>query len=402
MSQSFSELGIGAPLTAALHKSGITVPTEIQARVIPLVLAGQDVLGQSATGTGKTLAYLLPLLQRIDCAKRELQAVILAPTYELAIQIQRQLEQLIQTAALNIVAAPMIGNVNIARQIEKLKEKPHIIVGSSGRILELIQKRKITAQTIKSIVLDEADRLLEDQNFRSVQAVIKTALRDRQLLLFSATVNAGTIERAKEFSAGFAVVRAIGETAAKPDIEHLYVVTEHRDKIEELRKLVHGLNMERGLVFVNKSDAIALTTAKLNYLGLTAAGLHGGSDKLDRKRALEDFRAGRVKLLVASDVAARGLDIAGIDYVVHLDVPDDPQLYLHRSGRTGRAGKHGVAVAIVARQEKWIVEKLEKSLKLKLKAKQISRGQVLDAGERPAGKHTSRTKPGQAAKHNKR
>lgn len=402
MSQSFSELGIGAPLTAALHKSGITVPTEIQARVIPLVLAGQDVLGQSATGTGKTLAYLLPLLQRIDGAKRELQAVILAPTYELAIQILRQLEQLIQTGALNIVAAPMIGNVNIARQIEKLKEKPHIIVGSSGRILELIQKRKITAQTIKSIVLDEADRLLEDQNFRSVQAVIKTALRDRQLLLFSATVNAGTIERAKEFSAGIAVVRAIGETAAKPDIEHLYVVTEHRDKIEELRKLVRGLNMERGLVFVNKSDAIALTTAKLNYLGLTAAGLHGGSDKLDRKRALEDFRAGRVKLLVASDVAARGLDIAGIDYVVHLDVPDDPQLYLHRSGRTGRAGKHGVAVAIVASQEKWIVEKLEKSLKLKLKAKQISRGQVLDAGERSAGKHTSRTKPGQAAKRNKR
>lgn len=378
MSQAFIELGIGIPLAAALQKSDITEPTPIQAQVVPLILAGQDVIGQSATGTGKTLAYLLPVLQSIDAAKRELQAVVLAPTYELAMQIHRQAELLIQHSALNIAVLPVIGNVNIARQIEKLKEKPQLIVGSSGRILELIQKRKISAQTIKSIVLDEADRLLEEQSFSSVKAVVKTALRDRQLCLFSATMNAGAIERAKEFSDQFVIVREAGAAAAKPDISHMYVVTEHRDKIEELRKLVHSLNIQRGLVFVNRGDSIGLTTDKLNYLGLKAAGLYGGTKKLDRKKALEDFRDGRVRLLVASDVAARGLDIAGIDYVVNLDMTDEPQVYLHRTGRTGRAGNSGVAVSIVARQEKWMVEKLEKSLRFKLAAKQITRGQVSD------------------------
>ena len=379
MSEEFIQLGLGDPLATALQKVAITVPTAIQAKVIPLVLAGKNVIGQSATGTGKTLAYLLPILQKIDTSKREIQAMVLAPTYELAIQIQRQIELLIQHSGLAIQAAPMIGNVNIARQIEKLKDKPHIIVGSSGRILELIQKRKISAQAIKMIVLDEADRLFDDQNMSSVKAVIKATQRDRKMFLFSATMPAKTIERAKEFLEEYEMVKTIGAADTKPDIDHLYVTTEHRDKLEELRKLVHALKVERGLVFVNKSDDIEITTAKLNYIGLKTAGLHGGSGKLDRKKAIDDFRAGRVQLLVASDVAARGLDIAGVDVVFNLDLPDDAQLYLHRVGRTGRAGRKGTAVSIVARQEKELIERFEKSLKLQISAKQVVHGRVFDA-----------------------
>jgi len=184
MSEPFIKLGLSKELAQALQDSRIETPTPVQQQVIPLALTGKDVVGQSATGTGKTLAYLLPLLQKIDAGRRETQAIVLAPTHELAIQIQRQLEELIQKSGLPIASAPMIGNVNISRQIDKLKEKPHILVGSSGRILELIQKRKLSAQTVKTIVLDEADRLLDDNNRDSVKAVIKATQRDRQLMLF--------------------------------------------------------------------------------------------------------------------------------------------------------------------------------------------------------------------------
>jgi superfamily II DNA/RNA helicase len=188
MNNTFTQLGVGEALANGLQKAEITQPTGIQTQVIPLVLAGKDVIGQSATGTGKTLAYLLPLFLKIDSSKREMQALVLAPTYELAMQIQKQVELLAANSGLPVTSLPIIGDVNIVRQIEKLREKPHIIVGSSGRILELIQKRKISAHTIKTIVLDEGDRLLGEQNLEGVKAIIKTTQRDRQLLLFSATI----------------------------------------------------------------------------------------------------------------------------------------------------------------------------------------------------------------------
>jgi superfamily II DNA/RNA helicase len=393
MSEAFTRLGLAEPLAAALGKLAVTTPTAIQEQTIPLILAGKNVVGQSATGTGKTFAYLLPVLQNLDPAKREVQALVLAPTYELAMQIYRQVELLQQHSGLTIQAASMIGNVNIARQIEKLKEKPQILIGSAGRILELMQKRKISAQTIRTIVLDEADRLFDDQNLTSVKAVIKSTFRDRQLLLFSATVTAKTLERAKEFVETFELVKAGGAASEKPDIRHLYVISEHRDKIEALRKLAAALKMERGLVFVNKTDDIEITTAKLNYMGLKVAGLHGGNEKLDRKKALDDFRAGRIQLLVASDIAARGLDIAGVDTVINLDMPDNAQLYLHRVGRTGRAGRSGTAVSIVAVQEKAAIEQFAKSLKLQITAKQLAHGRLFDAGLRVKSSGRAKSKP---------
>ena len=379
MAATFEELGISPLIAAGLAKAGITVPTLIQEEAIPRILGGRDIIGQSPTGTGKTLAYLLPLFQRIDPVKKEIQAIILAPTHELSIQIQRQAELLAANSGIAVTSVPIIGNVNIARQIDKLKEKPHIIVGSSGRILELIQKRKINAATVKTLVLDEADRLLDDQHVESVKAVIKTTLRDRQLLLFSATITPAAAARAREFVRDPEMVAAKGQEKVATGIEHMYVVADERDKMEALRKLARMIQGERGLVFVNRSEAIEMAVAKLNYLGLSAAGLHGSSVKTDRKQALEDFRSGRIQLLVASDVAARGLDIQGVDYIFNLDLPEDPQVYLHRTGRTGRAGREGIAVSIVSPREAACINKIEKALNIAIAARRLSRGMVVEA-----------------------
>lgn len=379
----FEKLGIASPLAEGLQKAGINLPTAIQARVIPLALTGRDVIGQSATGTGKTLAYLLPLFQKIDFTKREMQAMILVPTYELAMQIHKQIELLAANSGLPVSSAPIIGDANIARQIEKLKEKPHIIVGSSGRILELIQKRKISAHTIKTIVLDEGDRLLGEQHLNSVKSVIKTTLKERQLMLFSATVKPAAVELAQSLMREPELVR-IAVTEDKPDIDHVYFVTELREKMDILRKFVRSLDGQRALVFINRPDNVEVTVSKLNYQGLKAAGLHGSAGKEDRKRALDDFRSGKVQLLVASDVAARGLDIAGVDYVINLDMPDEPQIYLHRAGRTGRAGRRGMAASIVTAGETAYIEQCEKALKIAMQRKDMVRGGMIDRKAKPA------------------
>lgn len=379
MSNSFTEIGVTELLAAGLGKAAISLPTGIQAEVIPLALFGKDVIAQSATGTGKTLAYLLPLFQKIDVAKREMQAIILAPTHELAMQIYHQIETLAKNAGLPVTAAPIIGKVNITRQIDVLRGKPHIIVGSSGRILELIQKRKINSQTIRTIILDEADRLLDDTNWASVKAVVKTTLRNRQMLLFSATITSSALERAKEMMPDPEVIIVKGQADVPSDISHMYFLAEQRDKIEVLRKLAARLNVERALVFINQSEAIETTVMKLNYHGLTAAGIYGTAMKADRQKALEDFRSGKVRLLVASDLAARGLDIPGVAYVFNLELAEDPQTYLHRVGRTGRAGQSGTAISIVTRKEAELIHKFEKVLKITAYAKQMLRDKIVDS-----------------------
>jgi superfamily II DNA/RNA helicase len=384
MSESFISLGLQEAFIEGLKKTAITSPTQIQTEVIPAALQGKDIIGQSATGTGKTLAYLLPIMQRIDTGKRETQCFILAPTHELAIQIERQIVELAQNAGLPITATPIIGNVNIARQIDKLKEKPHIIVGSSGRILELIKKKKIVAQTVKTIVLDEADRLVDESNFGSVNDVIKTTLRDRQLMLFSATFPPAIIEKAQAFMKEPVVLKAAGVAEVPKDISHMYFVTEYRDKIELLRKLTYHLEIKRALVFINKSENIAEMTEKLVYHGLKAAGLHGSALKNERKKALDDFRSGKITLLVASDIAARGLDIQGVTHVFNLDFPEDHEIYQHRVGRTGRLGQSGTAISLVTKNEALRLKKFERVLKIAISEKKLIKGKMVDAAPHKA------------------
>jgi superfamily II DNA/RNA helicase len=383
MNSLFNSLNLSEALTIALKAEGIFEPTAIQEKSIPLILAKKDMIGQSETGTGKTLAYLLPIFQAVDTQRRETQGLILAPTHELALQIHRQIERLAQNSKLPITSAVIIGNVNITRQIEKLKEKPHLIVGSSGRILELIQKRKISAQTIKTIVLDEADRLLDDHNRKTVEAVIKTTLRDRQLLAFSATMAPVILERLKVLAKNPEVVSVSQQTQVASTVSHQYFLTEQREKFEVLRKLVRIINPERALVFINKSEEIEATVEKLRFHRLDAVGIHGSTVKSDRGKAITEFQSGKHQLLVASDLAARGLDIPGISHVFNLDLPEDPQLYLHRVGRTGRAGQSGIAISIVNERELGQLKKVENRYRIHVDEKAMSKGAIIDSRRKP-------------------
>lgn len=391
MQTSFEQIGLDKKLVAGLAKAAITIPTPVQTAVIPEVLEGRDVIGHSATGTGKTLAYLLPLFQKIESGKREVQAVVLAPTHELVMQIFRQAELLAQNSGVPVAAAAIIGEVNIARQIDKLKEKPHLLIGSAGRLLELIQKRKINAQTIKTIVLDEADRLLDETNRAAVAAVIKTTQKDRQLLLFSATIPQETLAAAAQWLREPVHAAIRNDSPLPSGIAHMYFLAEARDKVVVLRKLLAGIQPERALVFVNTAPAIAETVAKLNFHGVAAAGLHGSANKAERKAALQDYRDGRVRILVASDLAARGLDIDGVENVINLDLPETAQAYLHRAGRTGRAGATGRVFSIVDKAEARRIPSLRKSLRISIAEKHLSYGEIVD----PAKPGTT----GKPAKH---
>jgi len=378
MQKSFNQFELDELLVAAMKQEGIVEPTEIQIQTIPLILDARDVVGQSETGTGKTLAYLLPIFQKIDTLKRETQAMILAPTHELAIQIQREIELLANNSGLSVTSVAIIGNVNITRQIEKLKEKQHIIVGSSGRILELIQKKKISSQTIKTIVLDEADRLLDENNSQTVKGVIKTTLRRTQLLMFSATLPAVTLQAAAELLKNPEVVRVTEKVMIAPTITHMYFLAEQRDKIEVLRKLVRMVIPPRALIFINKSEEIEKMVEKLKFHGLEAEGIYGGASKINRRKAMDEFKSGKISLLVASDLAARGLDIKGITHIFNLDLPEDPQLYLHRVGRTGRAGESGIAISIVTSKEVSYLKRLETMFEISVCPKEMLQGKIVD------------------------
>lgn len=380
MINTFDKIGLDFRLAEGLFKQGITEPTAIQEKTYKLALENKDIIGQSPTGSGKTLAFLLPIFQRIDAGKREMQAIILAPTHELVMQIDRQIKLLSENSGIPVTSAAIIGEVNITRQIEKLKEKPNIIAGSPGRVLELIKRRKINAQTVRIIVIDEGDRMLDEHNLGTVKDVIKTTLRDRQLMLFSATISDKTINTAMELMKDPQVIRIDDEGKINPNIDHIYMVAEQRDKIAVLRKLVAAIKPEKAIVFLNKSEEIQLTAAKLQHHQLSAYDISGSASKEERKKALEGFRKGDIKLLVASDIAARGLDIKGVTHIINLDLPEDSKGYLHRIGRTGRMGEAGTAISIVTEKETALIRKYERDLGISIFPKEMYKGAIVDAG----------------------
>lgn len=392
MTATFTDLKLNESLIQGLKKQNIEKPTNIQANAIPPALENKDIIGQSQTGSGKTLAYLLPIFHKVDSSKREMQAIILAPTHELVMQIDKQIKTLAENSNIPMKSISIIGNVNIDRQVEKLREKPQIIVGSAGRILELIKKRKINAQTVKTIVIDEGDRLLDINNIAVVKDVIKTTQRDRQLMLFSATVNERTMTISKEMMKEAVVIKAEEQEQLNPNVEHLYFVAEQRDKIEVLRKLIASMKPERAIVFINKSEEIDNTTSKLKFHKLNAMGIYGAAEKQDRKKALEGFRTGKIQLLVASDLAARGLDIQDVLYIFNLDLPEDPKEYLHRAGRTGRMGKQGLVLSIVTEKEAEQLKKYKNSFGLNIIHKEIYMGAIADPGTKQEVKKTSKSK----------
>jgi len=374
----FSEINVNADLIAALAKQKIIEPTPIQAVAFPVLLAGKDAYLNAETGTGKTLAYLLPLFCRIDPKVSATQLVVVAPTHELALQIQRQCCDLAVNAGWPISTLLLIGGTLIDRQVEKLKKKPQIVVGSPGRIRELIQLGKLKAHLVKSLVIDEADRLLVEESLPAIRDLLHVLPRDRQLVFVSATQqpeSAGVI-------ASLAPSLVMLQTAAvpmNPDIEHFGMVCEERDKPDVLRSLLHALQPERAIVFVHRTETAEIVAAKLAYHHVSVAQLHGAFDKGDRKQAMDDFRGGRATVLIASDVAARGLDIPGVTHIFNLDAPTLSKAYLHRVGRTARAGASGVAFTLFTEAETQLARRYEEELGIVVRRVRLREGQLLEA-----------------------
>jgi superfamily II DNA/RNA helicase len=367
-------------LVAALAKQQITEPTAIQIAALPVLLAGKDAYLNAETGTGKTLGYLLPIFCRLDATEAATQVLIVAPTHELAIQIQRQCCDLAQNAGWPIRSLLLIGGTSMDRQIEKLKNKPHIVVGSPGRIHALISMGKLKAHTVRSVVIDEADRLLVEESLPAILAIIQAAPRGRQLIFASATEQRECATTIATLAPDLVMLKA-GVTPVNENIEHLYLVCQERDKPDVLRKLLHALRPERAMVFVHRNETAENVAAKLAHHQIPVADLHAAFDKRDRKRAMDDFRSARVRVLIASDVAARGLDIIGITHIVNLDVPTQSKAYLHRVGRTARAGAKGQAVTLMTRDEVRLVRRYESELGIVMRHVRLREGRVIAADE---------------------
>src|ERR1700677_5109428 len=357
----FTDLSLPSDLIAALSKQQILDPSPIQIAAIPPLVAGKDAYLRAQTGTGKTLAYLLPLFTRIDPAQVATQVVIVAPTHELAIQIHRQSCELALNATRAIRSVLLIGGTATDRQIDKLKGKPHVVVGSPGRIVELIERGKLKTAHIRAVVIDEADRLLSDESLNWIQKIVSAAAPARQLIFASATIEQQT-RRVLETLAPDVVMLRAGAAAVNENIEHLYLVCESRDKPDMLRKLLHALNVPRSIVLVHRNDVAEQVASKLTHHKLAVADLNSELSKMDRKRAMDGIRSGAINIMIASDLAARGLDIPAVTHVFNLDVPTMSKAYLHRVGRTGRAGAQGIAVSLLTEIEARLVRRYERDL----------------------------------------
>jgi superfamily II DNA/RNA helicase len=373
----FSELNIKGKIVDGLEKEGITIPTDIQIETINQLIENKDLVASAITGSGKTLAYLIPSFERIMPESKDLHTIVLAPTHELVVQINNVIRVLAKNSEHEIRSTTIIGNVNIKRQIESLKLKPHIIVGTPGRVLELIKLRRIKAHQVKTIVLDEADKLLSDNNIDMIKSIIKTTLKERQLVAVSASISNLCRDKAVELMKEPLLINLTGKNVNK-NIEHFYIVSQKRKKIDVLRSIIHGLEPEKAIVFINKNELIQDVMERLIYHKISVVGMFGNATKDFRKKALDDFKSGKSNILISSDLVARGLDFQNVTHIINLDLPEDTNEYIHRAGRTGRVDAKGVVVSIVSEKEITNLKKIEKINGIQIKLKSMFMGDMVD------------------------
>ncbi|MDG3075597.1 DEAD/DEAH box helicase [Bacillus halotolerans] len=353
--------------------SGFEKPTPVQEQAAQLIMEGKDVIAESPTGTGKTLAYALPVLERIKPDQKHPQAVILAPSRELVMQIFQVIQDWKTGSELRAVS--LIGGANVKKQVEKLKKNhPHIIVGTPGRVFELIQAKKLKMHEVKTIVLDETDQLVLPEHRETIKQIIKTTLRDRQLLCFSATLKKETEDVLRDMTKEPKVLKVERSKAEAGKVKHQYIICDQRDKVKLLQKLsrLHGM---QALVFVRDIGNLSVYAEKLAYHHVDLGILHSEAKKMERAKIIKAFEQGEFPLLLATDIAARGLDIENLPYVIHADIPDEDS-YVHRSGRTGRAGKEGNVLSLVTRMEESKLKKMAKKLGVELSEAVYSGGNL--------------------------
>jgi ATP-dependent RNA helicase RhlE len=342
--QSFADLGVSSPVLSALEKRGFTEPFAVQRLVIEDVLAGHDVLAQSPTGSGKTIAFGVPLIDRIAAESRRPAGLILAPTRELACQIVDELYEIAHSRALSV--APVYGGVGIQAQARKAA-KAHIVVATPGRLEDLIQRRELSLAHIQVLVLDEADRML-DMGFKpAVDRIVKQTPDDRQTMFFSATLEGAIGQVAKSYTHDARRHVHTPAVERKSDVQHRFVHLAHADKVDTLIRELNETERGRTLVFVRTKRGADRLVQRLGKSRIKAAAMHGNKSQSQRQRALREFESGKVDTLVATDVAARGIDVPDVTHVINYDAPEDRDTYVHRVGRTGRAGATGAGVSFV-------------------------------------------------------
>ncbi|MCA8924971.1 MAG: DEAD/DEAH box helicase, partial [Planctomycetes bacterium] len=359
----FTDLDLIEPLQRAVASAGYTTPTPIQAQAIPPLLQGRDVLGCAQTGTGKTAAFALPVLQHLHQRKAprgkpRIRALILTPTRELASQIDASFQQ--YGANLRCTNLVMFGGVNENPQIAALRRGVEILVATPGRLLDLEGRGHVDLRHVEFFVLDEADRMLDMGFIHDVRRVLKVLPVNRQNLLFSATMPPKIVELAGSFLHDPISIEVTPESTTVEKIEQSVYFTERPDKRRLLVDLIGQLEVERAIVFSRTKHGANRLTKQLDQAGIVAAPIHGNKSQAARERALEGFRAGKVRILVATDIAARGIDIDGVSHVFNFDLPNEPESYVHRIGRTGRAGNSGVAVAFCDPSEGEYLRDIEK------------------------------------------
>ena len=390
-SRTFADLGASSAVVTALAERGFDQPFPVQTLVVPDVLAGRDVLVKSPTGSGKTLAFGVPLVDRIEATDPRPSALVLVPTRELAGQIVEELRTIAHARALSIAA--VYGGAGIERQA-KLAKRAHILVATPGRLEDLIERRAVHLDQIKTLILDEADRML-DMGFRpAVDRIVKRTSRDRQTLFFSATLDGAAGEIADAYTTDARSHELAPKAERKADIRHRFVPVTHESKLDtlvrELREAEHG---RRRLVFVRTKHGADRLVKRLRKHDIEALAMHGNKTQSQREKALARFERGDVDTLVATDVAARGLDIDHITHVINFDPPGDSEGYVHRIGRTGRAGRTGIGTTFVSADDARDVRKIAHGLRLHSEFEQAGFGGA-ERAQRPEGRHGSRSHRG--------
>lgn len=361
-------------IQTAWNKSGFTSLTDIQERAIPDQIDNKDMIIESPTGTGKTLAYALPALSKLSAEIKNAQVLFLAPTRELAMQIYDVCQKFTENSGLS--GASLIGGANMQRQLDKLKKKPQYIVGTPGRVKELIQNKKLKVHDVKTIVIDEADHIIEAGFNGDVEQVIGATLKDRQLVFVSATINKKTEDWSRKLAVDPVVVK-VQKEAVESQVTHTFMVSEYRDKVDNLRKLIRHTPDIKAMVFINSSMKMDEFASKLEYKKIKLGVLAGNSTKQERQKVLNDFKNGKIPVLLTTDVATRGLDIPDVTHVVHFELPEDVKQYVHRSGRTGRMGKEGTVVSLVTKAELSSVKKWTAKMNVTLQKQHLEKGQVV-------------------------
>ena len=366
----FEDMNISNEICRAVLDMGFEEATPIQSQAIPVILEGKDIIGQSQTGTGKTAAFGIPLLERINPEDRRLQALILCPTRELAIQVSEEFRKLLKYKD-NIRVLPIYGGQPIDRQIAALRKGTQVVIGTPGRVMDHMRRRTIKAETVQMMVLDEADEML-DMGFREdIETILVKIPEEHQTLLFSATLSPEILDITKRFQKNPEFIKIVRKELTVPNIEQYYFDVKEKTKLDALCRIIDVYDPKLAMVFCNTKKHVDDLVEMLQGRGYFAEGLHGDLKQAQRDKVMQKFRNGTIEILVATDVAARGIDVDDIDVVFNYDVPQDEEYYVHRIGRTGRAGKAGKAFTFCVGKEIYKLRDIMRYTKTKIQQQKL-------------------------------